>query len=235
VIPPAPEGAACKTARGASWNELLEDLAGADAVFVSGDDRLEIPVLDYLHKRGRLHAIGLGTLPRTAQKALDDYCFARIDVIELEKRCGAIADAGRAVLAFAAERRVPVLALGVEPEILNAVQAGGLEALTEEQRHSLPAVRPAEQPALADLEPLALGLRMDVSVDVVVRWYRDAAPEGAQVAILGASSAPPRSLPERLLARIGKSYRTLVAVEGKPETADPAVFSRSYADYVWFK
>jgi hypothetical protein len=214
---------------------MLKDLADTDVVFVGGDAGLELPVLDYLYKRGRLHAIGLGMFPRTAQKALDDFCFARIDAAELEKRCGAIGDGVRAVLMFAAERRLPTLALAVEPEILAAVEAGGIEALTEEQRRSLPAVRAADPNPLSELGPVALGLQMDVPVDVVVGWYRDAAPERAQIAILGALSVPPRVLPERLLARSGKSYRTLVALEGKPEAADPAVFSRSYADYLWFK
>jgi hypothetical protein len=217
VVPPAPEGAAWKTARGAAWDEMLKDLADADVVFVGGGAGLELPVLDYLYKRGRLHAIGLGTFPRTAQKALDDFCFGRIDVAELERRCGAVGDV-RPVLLFAAELRLPVLALAVEPEILAAVEAGGIEALTEEQRRSLPAVQATDPKAEAP-GSIAGGLRMDVPVDVVVRWYRDAAPEGAQMAVLGTSSVPPRSLPERLLTRSGKSYRTVVSLEGKPEAA----------------
>src|SRR5262245_19811259 len=228
VIPPAPEGSAWKTARGASWNEMLEDLAGADVVFVSGG--VELPVLDYLYKRGRLHAIGVEAFPRTAQAALDDFSFGRIDAAELERRCGALAEGDRAILAFAAERRVPVLGLGLEPEIAAAVAEGGVASLSEEQRRSLPATN-AAAPAADGVD----GLRMDVAADLVVGWYRAAAPEGAQVAVLSARIAPRSLLPERLFARSGKAYRTLVAVEGKPETVDPSVFSRSYADYVWLR
>lgn len=237
ALPPAPAGAVWRTARGASWEDVLEDLAAADVVFVSADDEgMRLAVLQYLFDRGRLHAIGLETFPRTAQAALDDFSFQRIDADELAKRCGAIAAADRPVLAFGRERRLPVLGLGVEREILDAVASGGLEALSEEQRRSLPAVRAstaAEFLPASQHGPIAIGLGWDVAVDVIVRWYRDAAPEGAQVAVF-AWSARPRSLPERLLARSGRTYRTLAAVTGKPEAADPAVFARSYADYVWF-
>lgn len=224
VVPPAPAGDAWRTARGAPWEDVLEDLGGADVAFVAGNRELELAVLDYLFKRGRLHAIGLDTFPRTAQKALDDFSFGRIDEAELEKRCGALADADRPVFAFARERRLPVLGLGVEAEIHEAIVAG---TLTEEQRRSLPAL-PAPGPGS--------GFDVEVAADVVVRWYRDAAPEGAQVVILAASQriAPRDGLPERLFARSGKTYRTLVALPGTATAADPAVFARTYADYVWF-
>ncbi|HEX5139088.1 MAG TPA: ChaN family lipoprotein [Planctomycetota bacterium] len=253
VVPEAPAGAAWRTARGVAWEEMLEDLATADVVCLSffGDldveagsegvrlvspaDDLYVPVLDYLYKRGRLHAIALDAFPRTAQAALDDFSFGRIDESELAKRVGDLGD-GK-ILSFARERRLPLLALRVEPEIENAVSQGGLEALTEEQRLSLPAVHdtdPKTEPyPLVPHGPTSIGLMLDVAADVIVRWYRDAAPEGAQVAVI-AWSQPPRSLPERLHARNGKSYRTLVALPGAAEAADPVVFTRSYSDYVWF-
>ncbi len=236
VVPVAPEGAAWRTARGVAWKEVLEDLAGADVVFVAADDdAMRLAVLQYLFDRGRLHAIGLDAFPRTAQPALDDFCFGRIDGTEFAKRCG-VAPPPWPVLAFAAERRLPVLALGVEDEILKAVEAGGLEALSEEQRRSLPAVHPstaAEFLPLTQHGPISIGLLWDVAADVIVRWYRDAAPQGAQVAVF-AWSVPPRSLPERLLARSGKTYRTLVALPGSAAAAESDVFARRYADYVWF-
>jgi Haem-binding uptake, Tiki superfamily, ChaN len=237
VVPAAPAGGAWRTARGVAWKEMLEDLAEADVVFVSGSRDVELATLDYLSKRGRLHAIALDAFPRTAQAALDDFSFGRIDEAELAARCGGVADGISPVLAFARERRLPVVALGVEAEILNAVEAGGLEALTEEQRRSLPAVHATDPRTeffpLTQHGPIAIGLMLDVAADVVVRWYRDAAPEGAQVAVL-AWSQPPRSLPERLFARSGKSYRTLVALPGTADVAERDVFARSYADYVWF-
>jgi hypothetical protein len=237
VLPPAPAGDAWKTARGVPWKEMLEDLAEADVVFVSGSRDLDLLVLDYLYKRGRLHAIALDSLPRTAQGALDDFSFGRIDEAGLAERCGDFADGTPPLLLFARERRLPVLALGVEREIENAVSQGGLEALSEEQRRSLPAVRATDPKTelfpLTQHGPIAIGLMLDVAADVIVRWYRDAAPEGAQVAVFSWSD-PPRSLPERLFARSGKAYRTLVALPGASGEADRAVFAKSFADYVWF-
>jgi len=252
VVPQAPQGAAWRTARGVAWKEMLEDLADADVVCLSafadagetgkdvplrsGVSPLDVPVLDYLYKRGRLHAIALDVYPRTAQAVLDDFSFGRIDEAELALACG-VRDADRPVLAFARERRLPLLGLGVEPAILQAVEQGGLDALSEEQRRSLPAIHAADPKVdgypLGRNGAMVRGLILDVAADVLVRWYRDAAPEGAQIAVLLAGRQPPRSLPERLHARSGKSYLTLVALSGTAE-ADDAVFAKSYADYVWF-
>jgi hypothetical protein len=132
------------------------------------------------------------------------------------------------VLAFARERRLPVLGLLVEPEIAGTVSSGGLEALSDEQRRSLPAVHPDESSTLVN------SLVVDVAADVLVRWYRETAPEGAQVVVLSRSIAPRSLLPDRLFARSGKTYRTLVSLAGTADAMDPSVFANRYADYVWF-
>jgi hypothetical protein len=248
VVPPAPEGTAWRTARGAGWKEVLEDLAEADVVFVAADGGMRVAVLEYLFARGKdlqergngLHAIGLETFPRTAQSSLDDFSFGRIDLAELERRCGEIQDADRPALAFAAEKRLPVLGLGLERGIADAIEHGPegspLDALPEEQRRTLPAVSREAGPGGGPVAAFLGRLEMDVAVDSVVRWYRDAAPEGAQVAILAARDhvAPRERLPERLFARTGKRYRTLVALPGAAAAADGGAFAKSYADYVWF-
>jgi len=236
VVPPAPAGAAWKTAHGAAWREVLEDLAQADVVFVAADDdAMRLAVLQYLFDRGRLHAIALDAFSRTAQTALDDYSFQRIDEAELEKRCGPWGNACTPALEFARERRVPVLGLSVEPEIAGAVASGGLDALSDEQRRSLPAVPSDASPHLAPPEwSIVNSLVVEVAVDVLVRWYRETAPEGAQVVVLSRWIAPKSLLPERLRARSGKTCRTLVALAGTADAADPSVFAESYADYVWF-
>jgi hypothetical protein len=226
VIPAAPAGAAHRTARDVSYADVLHDLAGVDVVFVAAPAEMELSVLGYLHKRGRLHAIGLPGFARTAQPALDDFAFGRIDEAELAARCGAVPEEHRLVLAFARERRLPLLGLGVEEGIARDLAAGGVSALREEERQSLPALPPGRD--------TVEGLRHEVAADVVVRWYRGA-PEGAQVLILAGAPwiAPRDRLPERLFGRSGKTYRTLVAVGGTEATADRAIFARSFADYVW--
>jgi hypothetical protein len=223
-VPAAPPGTIRRTARDVTYGDVLEDLASADVVYVAGSREMQLSVVEYLARCGRLHAIALETFPRTAQGALDDFSFGRIDQTEFVKRRGTVLEADLPVLAFARERRLPVLALGVEAEILDAVATGGLGALSDEQRGRLPATK-----------PVASELVLDVAADVVTRWYRDAAPEGAQVAMLvsSANAAPRDLLPERLFARNGKTYRTLVT-PAELRNGEPSRFDRRYADYVWF-
>jgi hypothetical protein len=245
VLPAAPAGDAWETARKAPWKEILEDLAKADVAYVSGDRAMELAVLDYLFRRGRLHAIALDTFPRTAQKELEEFSFARIDEAELAKTC-AIADADRPVLAFARERRIPILGLRLEQEIRDGIRKKGpdgfpllMDGLSEAQRLSLPALPSAthfEGPNNDPFLSLERKLELAVAADVVVGWYRDMAPEGAQVAVLAATAsvAPREGLPDVLFARNGKTYRTLVALDEAVGKSDSSVFAKSYADYVWF-
>jgi len=232
AVPAAPAGNLQQTARNAKFADVLDDLAQADVAFVAAGNGIRLSVLEYLFARGRLHAIGLESFPRTAQKALDDFSFQRIDEAELEKRCGPWPEDCGPVLAFARERRLPLLGLGVEAEVRAAFAGAGRAALTEEQSKSLSAL-PSTAPDGTVPIPV---LEREVAADVIVRWYVDAAPEGAQVVVLAAREriAPRDGLPERVFARSGKRYRTLVELPLTVEAADGAVFARSYADYVWF-
>lgn len=245
VVPPAPPGTLQKTAHGMKYAEVLEDLTRADIVLLAADNAFRLRTLEFLAARGRLHAIGLESLPRTAQKALDDFSFHRIDETELEERIGPIPDADRRVLTLARERRLPLLGLGLEQEIRQAMLATGTDGsplgrdgLSEEQRRSLPPVPSFALPEKGAPDA-ALYLRLletEVETDVVVSWYREAAPQGAQVAILAAREriAPRDRLPGRMSTRAGKSYRTVVALSGKVEACDPSVFAPGYADYLFF-
>lgn len=254
AVPHAPDGAVQQTARGAKYADVLEDFAHADIVLLAAGDAMRLPVLQFLFERGRLHAIGLESYPRTAQAVLDEFSFGRIDEAALEQRAGPVADADREVLAFAHERRLPVLCLGLEPEIRNAMLSPGpdggpplgREGLSEAQKRALPPVPSVVRETfrgpdngmgvVADVADYVGRVEEEVAADAVVRWYRDAAPEGAQVVILAAREriAPRDRLPGRLSMREGKTCRTLIELPGKAEEADPTVFAGSYADYLWF-
>jgi len=244
AVPPAPSGEIVRTSRDAPFAEVLEDLAKADAAFVGGrpgdpaHQELQLAVVDYLAQRGRLHAIGLDIFDRGSQAALDEFVFGRIGEDEMRARTGLAQrpdfpyELYRPVLMLARERRLPLLALRVESGIRAAVEKGGLDALTPEQRMGLPAI----SPSVVGDSGLADQLEIEVAADVIVEWWRTKAPGDAQVAVLAAATwvAPRAALPERLFLRAGRPYGTLVALPGKAGDADPARSDRSFADYVWF-
>ena len=248
AVPPAPSGEVVRTSRGAAFAEVLEDLAEADVVYIAGrpgdpaHHEIQLVILEYLAENGgdecRLHAIGLDIFERGSQAALDDFVYGRIGEAEMlartgiEQRSDVSFDPYRPVLALARARRLPVLALGVEGGIRAAVASGGLDALTPEQRLRLPAI----SPTAADPGDLVRQVEIEVAADVIVEWRRTAAPENAQLVVLAAPArvAPRAALPERLFARTGKQYRTVVARPERKEDADPRLSDRSYADYLWF-
>jgi len=244
AVPPAPSGEIRRTSRDAPFAEVLEDLATADVAYVGGTagdpahHQLQFLVVDYLAKRGRLHAIGLDILDRDAQAALDDFAYGRIDEDEMLARTGLAGrtdipyDLYRPVFVLSRERRLPLIALGVEQPVRVAIENGGLDALTPEQRMALPAISPG---VVMDSD-LMDQVEIEVAADAIVEWWRSKAPADAQIAVLAASAwiAPRSALPERAFARAGKSYCTLVAEPGAVADVPSLLSDRFYADYVWY-
>ncbi len=238
-----PDGTLWRTARRAAFEEMLEEIAEADLVYVGGNRNfpehrlLQLRILEYLLDRGRLHGVALLDFTRVLQPRLDAHAKG--------------GDAGGIVLGpyqelgdFARKHRLPMLALGVETEVEMKVREGGLAALSEDQKRSLPAVRTddAEHRKLfdtlarhgSDREYVVHCMVEDVAADGITRWFRSA-PEGAQLLVLcnRIHVADRHGLPERTKERIGLKYRTVVAVgEGERAAIEP-VSALAHADFVW--
>jgi uncharacterized iron-regulated protein len=243
-----PAGTLWRTAREATFMDMLEELAEADVIYVGAQEddgehtRARLRILEYLHDRGRLHAIGLTSFPRAAQDRLDAWILSGRDGSEFT---GPFAS-------YARRHRLPVVALAPEADIVTAVLTGGLSALTEEQRRRLPAIdtsdleerlyhmlgmgAPRETFPKVVAGPLQLAavdasVRDDVLADTIVRWY-ETAPEDAQILVLAPADQVSyrNGAPQRLHRRNGKPFKT-VLLRSANEAGDPP--SGDHTDFVW--
>jgi len=152
-----PAGELFKTSRKSSFDDMVEELAEADIVYVgeTHTDKehhlLQLRVIEALWERGRLHAIGMEMFQRRFQPFLVDYVEGRIDEeeflekTEYEKRWGYPIELYRPILAFARRKKLPLIALNVENEIRSGVREGGVESLSDEERATLPALDTTNQ------------------------------------------------------------------------------------------
>ena len=244
-----PEGSIVRTSRETDFKSMIEGLSRVEFVYVGVTEpagEAELLIATHLNARGRLHAIGLDALSGRDQAALEEYCFGRIDRRELADRVGG-EPVGRHgdLLAFAREHRLPVVALGVEPSLREKVAAGGLEALTDEERRTLPAILTGIEEhrarwaggATAGAAPHGyevVCLVEDVMADGVVRWSRKA-PADAQMLVFTSADrvAEDHSVPQRVRDRIGKRFRTVVVARTPDGILARAEHAEEYAHYVW--
>ena len=255
-----PAGKVFVTSRESSFMGMLEELEETDVVYVGGTHAnadhhlLQLRIIEHLAFRGRLHAIGMEMFQRPAQQALDDYVKGRIDETELAARREfasrwAPYEPWRPILAFARKNRIPVRALGVEGEVYMQVLRGGLDAVPEAARMTLPAVdvtlfpehrahlRATHGAGEPDFDGFYLAecLREEVAADGIVRWFRTAPDDGQIVVLAGVERiVKGRGIPERAHRRNGRSYRTVVPIAASAEDFDEEKLAHTYADFLWF-
>jgi len=262
-----PKGGIVKTSRKAGFLEMIDDLAGADFVYVGElhDDPdhhlVQLRIIEHLHARGRLHAIGMEQFQRPFQKVLLDYTAKRIDEAEMlqkteyKKRWRYDYAPYRPILEFARKWGIPVLALNVEEEIRSKVSEGGLEALSEEQRKSLPAIDTSDAAHKNSLTHVYKAhLKKDeefdqqkfdrfflvqclwdqVMADTIVRWSRRL-PKNAQVVVLAGTGhiRNHQGVPAAVEGRVGGVNMTVVPISIRQFGPPRSVFARRYADFVW--
>lgn len=263
-----PDGRIYRTSRESNFEEMLEELAEADVVYIGethtnrDHHRAQLLLIEHLHSRGRLHAIGMEMFQRPYQKVLDDYVFGRIgeealiERSDYKKRWGYPFELYRPILEFAREYRIPVRALNVRDEIREPARKGGIDAVPEDLRRTLPAIDTEhypehkaflrtvyddheefiEEPGDADFENFYLVQCMweDVMADSIVQWFRTAPDDGQIVVLAGASHVAHRyGIPARAHHRNGKDYRVVVPLVAGEEGPEASVFAHSYADWVW--
>lgn len=133
------------------FDELVDELVRARAIYVGehhdspADHRAELAIVQAIYERDPALVIGLEMFDVRAQQALDDYVRGAIDEAELLERSAYSERWGfdyallRPLMEWARAHRVRILALNVPREVTRAIARGGLEALSAEQRASIPA------------------------------------------------------------------------------------------------
>jgi uncharacterized iron-regulated protein len=158
---------------------------------------------------------------------------------------------------LARERGFPVIALNAEREITRTVSRKGLDALTPEQRASLPALDTADAGHRAFVKDafgahgasmpaerferfyLAMVIWDEVMSSSVATWLAANGPDARVVVIAGNGHVADRwGIPARAERKSGRSslvvvQRTLGDEEGSSDDA-PAAFPLSRADYTVF-
>lgn len=181
-IEPAP---VVDTATGArmTLEALAEALDGTRVVYVGerhdapADHEVQRALTAALIARGEPLAIGMEMFQRPFQSPLDAYVAGTIDEPELlratewQERWNMDFGLYRAILELAREARAPVVALNAAREVTRTLARQGEDALTEEQRASLPREMDRDDPEHRAMVMEALGHHPGMDPEVLERFY----------------------------------------------------------------
>ena len=194
-------------------------------------------VMAALHQAGeRQWAVGLEFIQQPFQSVLDAYTAGSIDEIELLaqteyfERWGFDYRLYRPIFRYAREQGLPLVALNVATELVNAVRESGWEGLSPEQRAQLPPTIPpmsAERraelaqfyaqhpPTSGDFERFVQVQQLwDASMAQRAAEYLQAHPEQGLVVLAGQGHLVPGSgIPERLQQHIDVPTVILMPVD----------------------
>ena len=160
----APEPAGIAMDRMSDFAVLMDELTDYRVVYLGethtsrSDHLLQRMVIEALYEKDPNLAIGMEMFPRSSQKALDDYTLDRstdestfikqsryFDVWNFDFRLF------RPIFAFAREKRIPVIGLNIDREIVSgAYRKGGIDMLNEKQREEIPDARDLSLEGYAD-------------------------------------------------------------------------------------
>ncbi|MGH7844815.1 MAG: ChaN family lipoprotein [Candidatus Binatia bacterium] len=131
-------------------SEVVERLANKSIVYVGevhdrfSHHQVQLQILEGLYRKHARIAIGMESFQRPFQKALDDYIAGTIDEraflkrSEYFKRWDMDYNLYKPILDFAKARRIPVVALNLQREIVNKVSTTGLESLNADEKSQIP-------------------------------------------------------------------------------------------------
>lgn len=151
VLEELPKGGA--TSPLASFSQIVDQLAGAQVVYVGethtsfADHLLQLRIIEALYKKNPLLAIGMEMFPAGSQPALDRYILGDGQMDE-----GSFLKESdyynvwrydyrffRDILNFAKARKIPVVGLNLDRQIVSEVfRSGGTDGLSPEVQASLP-------------------------------------------------------------------------------------------------
>jgi uncharacterized iron-regulated protein len=129
---------------------VVEKLAQKKIVYVGEEHdkfahhQVQLEVLHDVYRQGPKIAVGMEMFQRPFQKMLDDYIAGIIDErtflkrSEYFKRWNMDYNLYKPILDFAREKRLPVIALNAQREIVDKVAKGGLDSLSKEEKQKIP-------------------------------------------------------------------------------------------------
>jgi uncharacterized iron-regulated protein len=226
-------------------------LADKRVVFVGEQhDRYEhhLTQLEIIRRLHALHpkmAIGMEAFQQPFQHNLDDYVSGRIDETELLKGTEYYARwqfdfrLYAPILAYAREKRLPVIALNLPQELTRKVGRGGHEALTDTEKAQLPAHIDRSDDEYArrlreiyDLHPQSGGQSFENFMEVQLLWdegmadraaaFLTAHPDHHMVILAGGGHlAYGSGIPRRLTRRLPVS--TAIVLNGWQGTPEPTL------------
>ena len=105
---------------------------------------VELQVIEAMHGKDPMIAVGMEMFQRPFQKVIDDYIGGNINEreflqgTEYFKRWGFDYNLYKPILDFCRRNKVPVVALNMRSEIIDKVSEGGIDALSDDERKELP-------------------------------------------------------------------------------------------------
>jgi uncharacterized iron-regulated protein len=257
IIDQPPAGAAVAALN--PFAAIIDRLAGSRVVYVGethtsmADHHLQLQVIESLHRQNPDLAIGMEMFPTTSQEALDRYT-SRADLDEpgflKASRYFQVWSYDyrfyREIINFARSRRIPVIGLNLEQEVVSTVfKTGSLDALPEEVRKSLPPDRDLDMPGYADWLAILHDMHAaagpdggtfggfiqaqalwDETMAANIAAYLNRHPGRRMVVLAGSEhSRKDRGIPPRLQRRLPLQQATILNIaggEGHPDIAEMA-------------
>lgn len=105
---------------------------------------IQMQIIKGLYSKNKKIAIGMEMFQRSFQKVLDDYISGSIDerefLIRSEyfKRWGFDYNLYKPIIDFAKDKKIPIIALNLQREIIDKVSKGGIDSLSEEEKKEIP-------------------------------------------------------------------------------------------------
>lgn len=133
-----------------SLSDIIDEIANKKVVYVGelhdqyAHHITQLEIIRGLYEKNKRLAIGMEMFQRPFQEVLDDYIEGRIDErdflrsSEYYKRWGFDFNLYKPILDFAVSKRIPVVALNMQREIIDKVSANGIGSLTDGEMAMLP-------------------------------------------------------------------------------------------------
>jgi uncharacterized iron-regulated protein len=176
-----------------AFEEMVEDLAEVDVVFLGETHRLErhhrlqVEIVEALAATGRPLIVGLEQIEAGDQAAVDRYNAGELDfeglaaAIEWEKQWRGYENY-RALVEGTRAAGGRVVGLNGPLEVIRAVGRGGVEALPEEERAGLPEEIFLDDPVYEELMGQLLMIHMSVDEDTLRHVFEAQASRDASMA-----------------------------------------------------